>query len=259
MTAITVLGLGEAGKIYAHDLRSAGAAVRAYDPFKDWRAEGLDQTDDLAEAVGGADAVLSLVGGPSALAVAGPALAAAAPGAVYADFNTTSPEVQQDIAALAAVAGIAMADVAVLAPVPRAGHRTELLASGDGAATLVALLTPFGVPVVAIDGVAGDAARLRLLRSGFMKGLAALVLEGLGSARAVGAEDWLRAQIAAELGGGGTELVERLVEGTHRHAVRREQEVRDVLAAMEAAGQPADMARATLAWFERIVAGRADA
>ena len=105
-----------------------------------------------------------------------------------------------------------------------------------------------------IDGPAGEAARLRLLRSVFMKGLATLIVEGVGAARAVGAEDWLRGQMAQELGPDGAALVDRLIDGTHRHAVRREHEMRDALAALEATGQPADMTRATLAWFERLVA-----
>ena len=85
-----------------------------------------------------------------------------------------------------------------------------------------------------------------------MKGLAALVIEGVGAARAVGAEEWLRAQMAGELGPDGRALVDRVIDGTYRHAARREHEVRDALAAIEEAGQPADMTRATLAWFERI-------
>ena len=254
MTTITILGLGEAGRLYAVGLAAAGADVRAYDPFKDGSADAIVQIGDVPTA--GADAVLSLVGGSSASAVADAALAALTPSAVYADLNTAAPEVKRAIAARAAVRGIPMADVAVLAPVVRAGHRTALLASGDGAPLLAELLTPLGVPITAIDGEAGEAARLRLLRSGFMKGLAALVIEGLGSARAAGDEEWLRGQIAAELGPGGSELVDRLIEGTYRHAVRREHEVGDVLAALEASGQPADMTRATLAWFRRIVATR---
>jgi hypothetical protein len=150
-----------------------------------------------------------------------------------------------------------MADAAVLAPVVRAGHRTPLLASGAGARAFAARVEPFGVPVDVIDGAAGEAARLRLLRRVFRKGLAALVLEGLGAARAVGAEDWLRGQLAAELGPDGAALVDRLVDGSHRHAVRREHEVRAALAVLESSAQPADMTRATLAWFERLVAEHA--
>jgi len=138
----------------------------------------------------------------------------------------------------------------------RAGHRTALLASGPGARAFAARMAPFDMPVEVVDGAVGEAARLRLLRSMFMKGLAALVLEGLGAARAAGAEDWLRTQMAAELGPDGAALVDRLVEGSSQHAVRREHEVRAALSALESSGQPADMTRATLAWFERLVAER---
>jgi hypothetical protein len=92
-----------------------------------------------------------------------------------------------------------------------------------------------------------------------MKGLAALVIEGVGAARAVDAEEWLREQMAGELGPDGRALVDRLIDGTHRHALRREQEMRDALAVLGAAGQPADMTRATLTWFERLVAEQGDA
>ena len=89
-----------------------------------------------------------------------------------------------------------------------------------------------------------------------MKGLAALVIESLGAARVSGSEGWLRDRIAQELGEGGAALVERLISGSYEHAPRREQEVRASLAELEASGQPADMTRATLAWFERILAER---
>ncbi|WP_194396872.1 NAD(P)-dependent oxidoreductase [Microbacterium atlanticum] len=254
MTTIAVLGLGEAGRRYARGLAAAGARVRGFDPAHDLGDPAVPQFATLAGALAGADVALSLVTGQAAASVARDALPHVAPGAVYADLNTAAPQVKQDIARLAADRGVTMADVAVLAPVVRAGHHTPLLASGPGARAFAARVEPFEVPVEVVEGPAGDAARLRLLRSVFMKGLAALVLEGLGAARAVGAEEWLRAQIAAELGPDGAALVDRLVEGSATHAVRREQEVRAALAALESSGQPADMIRATLAWFERLVA-----
>jgi 3-hydroxyisobutyrate dehydrogenase-like beta-hydroxyacid dehydrogenase len=191
--------------------------------------------------------VMSLVTGHAAASVARDALPHVAAGAVYADLNTAAPEVKQQIGRLAAERDVAMADAAVLAPVVRAGHRTPLLASGPGAREFAARMAPFDVPVEVVDGAVGEAARL---------GLAALVLEGLGAARAAGAEDWLRTQMAAELGPDGAALVDRLVEGSSQHAVRREHEVRAALSALESSGQPADMTRATLAWFERLVAER---
>ncbi|MGC5222353.1 DUF1932 domain-containing protein [Micromonospora sp. DT81.3] len=252
MSTIAILGLGEAGRVYARGLRSAGADVRSHDPFHRVDDPGLGQVETLKDAVRGADVVLSLVGGTAALTAAVDALPFASEGAVYADLNTVSPEVEVEIAEVADRHGVPMADVAVLAPVPRAGIRTELLASGTGAPAFAKRVGPFGVPVTVVEGGPGEAARLRLLRSIFMKGLAALVLEGVGAASALGAEDWLRDQIAGELGPDGHAVVDRLVDGTYRHSARREHEMRDALASLEQLGRPADMTKATLAWLERI-------
>ncbi|HWI29964.1 MAG TPA: DUF1932 domain-containing protein [Microbacterium sp.] len=252
MTTIAILGLGEAGRVYARGLLAAGAHVCGYDEHRRLGDPDLRQLTTLQEALHGADVVLSLVGGASASAVAAQALPFAGRGAVYADLNTASPQVKGEIATEAARMGVAMADVAVLAPVQRIGIRTGLLASGAGAPALADQLRPLGVPIVVLDAAAGEAARLKLLRSVFMKGLAALMIEGVGAARAIGAEQWLLDQMAGELGPDGRDLVDRLVQGTYQHAVRREQEVRDALGVIEATGRPADMTRATLSWFERI-------
>jgi 3-hydroxyisobutyrate dehydrogenase-like beta-hydroxyacid dehydrogenase len=256
MTTIAILGLGEAGRHYARGLLRAGAEVRGYDPHHVLGDPDVRQLDDLADALAGAEVVVSLVGGQAAASVARDALPLVPASAVYADLNTAAPELKQEIGALASARGIAMADVAVLAPVPRAAHRTPLLASGAGAVQLAERLAPFGVPITVIDGGPGQAARLRLLRSVFMKGLAALVIEADTAAQAAGADGWLRGQMAAEFGPDGEALIERLLTGTRQHAVRREHEVREALATLEATGAPADMTRATLAWFERIVADR---
>jgi 3-hydroxyisobutyrate dehydrogenase-like beta-hydroxyacid dehydrogenase len=259
MTRIAVLGLGEAGHLYARGLARAGAEVRGHDPalhIEEVALEdaGVVRVDRLADAVADADLVISLVGARSAEGVAQDAMAASP--ALYADFNTTAPDVKSRIATLGIRLGVPVADVAVLAPAYRAAERTPLLASGPGAAELARMLHPFGVPVETVDAEAGAAAHLKLLRSVFMKGLAAVVLESLGAAESSGAEAWLRAQIAAELGPDGDALVTRLLSGTYAHAERREHEVRDALAALESAGQPADMTRGTLAWFTRILDAR---
>ncbi|WP_100810152.1 MULTISPECIES: DUF1932 domain-containing protein [unclassified Microbacterium] len=263
MTRIAIIGLGEAGRLYAAGLSRAGAEVRGYDPYHDARAsvDGavIDQRDGLGDAVTGADVALSLVGAAAALDVAAEVLPHLGGDAVFADLNTTSPDTKLEIARLGDAAGVPMADVAVLAPVLRDAHRTALLASGGGADAFAVFMSPFGVPITVVPGAAGEAARMKLLRSVFMKGLAALVIESLGAARASGSEEWLRDRIAQELGEGGAALVDRLVTGSYEHAPRRAQEVRASLAELEASDQPADMTRATLAWFERILAERGSA
>src|SRR5690606_1660974 len=130
-----------------------------------------------------------------------------------------------DLAAAARERGVRFADVAIMAPVPGKGLRVPMLTSGEGAADVAALLNRLGGNVEVLDGERGLAARRKLLRSVFFKGVAAAVVEALEAARAAGCEGWLRGDISRELVAAGPATVDRLVEGSHRHAVRRTAEM----------------------------------
>jgi 3-hydroxyisobutyrate dehydrogenase-like beta-hydroxyacid dehydrogenase len=219
---VAVLGLGEAGGRIASDLASAGVAVRGYDPAAVAAPEGVDRAADPGTAVFGATVVLALTTPSTALATVEPALSALGTGAIYADLNTASPALKRELAALIARAGARFADVALLGPVPAQGLGTPALASGSGAQAFAEALAPLGMPVEVVSDRPGDAATLKLLRSVFMKGLAASVLESLRAAEAAGRASWLEGEIAAVIG---EPLRERLVEGSRRHAARRVDEL----------------------------------
>lgn len=218
---VAVLGLGEAGGRLAADLVSAGVEVRGYDPATS-APEKVDQAGDPASAVTGATVVLALTTASTALAAAESAVPALGSDVIYADLNTTSPARKRELAALVDAAGAQFADVALLGPVPARGLGTPALASGPGAQTFAELFTPLGMPVEVVSDRPGDAASLKLLRSVFMKGLAASVLESLRAAEAAGHAGWLEGEIDAVIG---EPLRERLVEGSRRHAVRRLEEL----------------------------------
>lgn len=248
---IAVLGLGEAGAIYAHGLADRGADVVGFDPRPD-AAPGVARADSIAAAVTDADLALTLVGATHADAVLREALPAMRPTAAYVDLNTGAPDAKRDLAARAAAAGIPFADVAVMAPVPRSGIATELLASGTGAATAADILTDLGVPIRVVGTDAGDAAALKLVRSVFMKGLAGLVFESLEAAERIGAVDEARAQIAAELGPAGDATVQRLLDGTRQHAERREHEMLDTRDFLRGLDSPSWMTDGTIAWLRSL-------
>lgn len=225
MTTVALVGLGEAGRLIGQGLASAGAVVRGYDPFVGHAIADIEQSRDLATVLRGADVVISCVGASAARNVAHEVFTTAEYPAVYADFNTLSPRDKRLVAADASGSPLLFADVAVMAPVPRDGHRTPLTASGPGAGQFARLLEPFSARVEKVSDTPGDAASLKLIRSVFMKGLAALVLESLEAAEAIRASSSMRDQIAHELGGDGDALLERLVTGTQKHAERRLHEV----------------------------------
>lgn len=252
MTVITMVGLGEAGRLIGEGLAAAGAKVQGHDPFVEPPDSPIVRHAELEDALADAEIVISLVGPDAAEKVAARALALMPASAVYADLNTLSPGEKKAIGALAREADVPFADVAVMAPVPRAGSRTPLLAAGSGAQTLTAVLSPLGTPVRAVSEEAGDAAARKMLRSVFMKGLAALIIESLDAASAVGADGDLRDQIAAEFGENGAALVDRLVDGTLQHAGRRVHEMEAAQAYLEELGVDHPVADATVAHLRRL-------
>jgi 3-hydroxyisobutyrate dehydrogenase-like beta-hydroxyacid dehydrogenase len=247
-----VLGLGEAGSRFAADLVSAGVEVRGYDPLTVSAPEGVDQAGDPHSAVSASTVVLALTAASSALAAVESALPGLRAGSIYADLNTTSPALKRDIAALVARTGARFADVALLGPVPAGGLGTPALASGLGAQAFAEVLGPLGMPVEVISERPGDAASRKLLRSVFMKGLAASALESLCAAEAVGQASWLEGEIAAVIS---RPLLDRLVEGSRRHAVRRLDEMEAARALLLELGVEPRIAAASSAILAELAAG----
>ncbi len=247
-----VLGLGEAGGRYAADLAAAGLQVSGYDPAPVATPPGVLRAGSAAAAAAGCDLVIGLTGPRAAPSAAAEAAHAMRAGGCYADFNSASAADKRALERVVAAAGIMMADVAVLAPVGRSGAATPLLASGPGAAFLAGAIRPFGAPVDVLAEPVGAAADRKLLRSVFMKGLAAAALEAAAAGRAAGCEQWVKDQMSAELGPGGSALVERLIEGSAMHAARRIAEVEASRAVLRELGVPADVCEAALSWLHRL-------
>jgi 3-hydroxyisobutyrate dehydrogenase-like beta-hydroxyacid dehydrogenase len=100
-----------------------------------------------------------------------------------------------------------------------------MLVSGEGATRYAEILAGLGIRVTIQPGTAGEASSRKPLRSVFYKGLAAAVVEALDAAEAAGCAQWLRDNISAELAASDEQTINRLVDGTHRHARRRAQEM----------------------------------
>jgi 3-hydroxyisobutyrate dehydrogenase-like beta-hydroxyacid dehydrogenase len=224
---VAVLGLGEAGSRLAADLAAAGVEVCGYDPDGAAGAGLPGRVSSPEAAVAAADVVLGVSAARAALAAAASARPALRPGALFADLNTAAPGLKRELAAC--VGETRFADVALLGPVPERGLRTPALVSGEGAQAFADVFAPLGMPVEVISDSPGDAAEMKLLRSVFMKGLAASAIESLDAAEAAGRAAWLRGEIAAVIG---EPLLDRLIDGSRTHAARRVDELeaaRDLL------------------------------
>ena len=246
---VAVLGLGEAGGTIASGLAAAGCAVRGWDPVPTRQAAGVDRTETPTAAVADVDLVLSLTTAGRAVDAAASVAASLAAGQIYADLNTAAPALKREVAAVIGPTGARFADVALLGPVPAHGITTPTLASGDGAERFAELVRPYGMPVEVVGTEPGDAAGLKLLRSVFMKGLAASVLESIEGAKLRGADGWLRREIADVIG---EPLLERLIEGSTTHAARRIDEMRAAAAYLEELGVEPRVSPAAAAWLEQL-------
>jgi 3-hydroxyisobutyrate dehydrogenase-like beta-hydroxyacid dehydrogenase len=246
---VAVLGLGEAGSALAADLAAADAVVRGFDPAVASVPPDVEAALDAAAAARGSDVVLSVNAAAVAVEVARGAVDGLGPGQVYADLNTGGPALKRELAEVVAPSGAAFADVALMAPVPGRGLRTPALVSGPGADDFAARLGPLGMPIEVLGVEPGAAAARKLLRSVFMKGLAAACIESVRAARAAGCEAWMRAEIAGVLDAA---LLERLLTGSERHATRRIHELRDARALLAELGVEGRVSAAAEGWLTEL-------
>jgi len=249
---IALLGLGEAGSHVAMDLARTDATVRAFDP-KVRAPDTVVACASDADAAHGAHLILSLTSAHEALEALQQALPGIGAGAIYADLNTGSARLKQTLAVTAERAGAAFADVALMGPVPGLGLRTPMLACGPGAEDCARILRPLGADVTLLAGPPGTAATRKLLRSVFYKGLAAAVTESLRAGQAAGCADWLRDDIAQVLAEASAATVDRLEQGSVRHARRRADEMEAACDLLDDLGVPARIARASQAWLEQLM------
>jgi 3-hydroxyisobutyrate dehydrogenase-like beta-hydroxyacid dehydrogenase len=250
---VAVLGLGEAGSAIAADLVTVGVPVRGYDPVPR-ELDGVGLAASVEEAVDGAGAVLSVNSLHAAVEVAVAVRGRLRRGQLFADLNTTSPALKAELAAVVESGGASFADVALMGTVPGNGLHTPCLVSGSGAKAYAELFGRLGAPVEVVDGEAGQAAERKLLRSVFMKGMAAAAIESLAAARAAGCEEWLHEELAQVFATASPALLDRLLTGSRAHAARRVHEMeaaRDMLGDL---GVEPRVSEAALAWLSRLEA-----
>jgi hypothetical protein len=84
------------------------------------------------------------------------------------------------------------------------------------------------------------------------QGMAASIVEALEAARAAGDQHWLREHIAAELAAADAATLDRIADGTRRHAVRRTAEMEAAADMLTELGVPPLMADASRAAHERL-------
>ena len=251
---IAILGIGEAGGTLARDLIAAGIHVRGWDPEPRMIPDGLDFAASNPAAASEADIVLSVNWASVAMDVATEVAAVLQPGQLYADLNTAAPQLKRDIAPIIDTTGALFVDAALMDPVPPKGLRTQVYASGSGAEIFAQKMTPLGMPVTYLDREAGNAATHKLVRSIMYKGVAAVIIECLEAAKALGMTEYARAQMLKIICD--EPMIDRFVSGSIKHAKRRVEEMEAVVQMLNSIGVSSFTSQASIKRLKEILEKR---
>ena len=249
-----VVGHGSVGSFLAARLVAAGAAVWIFDPQPRVPIAAGRAVNDPGP-VGAVDYVFSCVPPEASESVPLLVHAALAPEGVLFDWNTVSPAVKRRIAAATEASTV---DVALLDSLDAEVEQPTLAVSGPSAEQAARVLEGYGFRAFVAGQEVGDAAALKYLRSIFMKGLEALVLEYASLATDFGGAPIVQTSLESNLGEQFVRFMDLLIATNRIHAGRRSRELADALETFSSDGAQSGVAaasarvlsRAAEAWAE---------
>jgi len=244
---IAIIGFGEVGRILAEDLRAQGLGVCAFDlklrgeagePMREQALRlGVRLEAGHAQAVAGADLVISAVTASQAVPVAQDCAPGLKPGAFFLDFNSASPGAKIRAAGVVDGAGGRYVEGAVMTSVPPYRIKVPLLLGGPHAPALQPRLNALGFDAKVVSERLGVASATKMCRSVMIKGLETMLIESFTTARHYGVEDAVIASLRETFPGidweqQGAYFFQRVIE----HGRRRSEEVREVAQTVREAG-----------------------
>jgi 3-hydroxyisobutyrate dehydrogenase-like beta-hydroxyacid dehydrogenase len=258
MTRVALIGLGEVGRTFVEDLRSAGIRdLSAWDtafadpasPASRNAAElGIAAAGSAPAAVGGADLVVSAVTAAQCVAAAESVTAGIAPGAWFFDLNSSSPGHKQAAAAAVDAAGGRYVEAALMSPIGPKRLGSPFLLGGPHAADFAGTAGEYGITSVeVVSDEVGRAAATKLCRSVIVKGLESLLAESLLTARTFGVERDVLDSLPNILPPADWEAVAGyFVSRSLQHGKRRSEEMEEAAATVAEAGVEPHMSLAAV-------------
>ena len=261
------LGFGEVGYFMSKGLKEAGfGSIAAFDrallkhgPIAEAirsRAEeaGVELYMSLEDLLKKAQIIIAAVPAKFAPSAAEEVLQFSPNLRFYADVTTAKPAEKERMEKLFSEKGISYIDCAMLGPLPNYGHTVPILASGKNAAQFAELMNPFGMKIELAEGKAGAASSIKLVRSVFMKGLEALLVESFLFAKKSGADEIVLASIAETLKVPFDHTARRMIAADLVHSERRAFEVGESIELMKDMGIEPIMAEAIVKRLKKSAA-----
>lgn len=264
---IALIGFGEVGGIFGADFAKHGLRIRIFDillaskrdrprMLSKARTCGVEAADDLRHCLDGADLIISAVTASSALDVAKNARRVLAPGQIFLDINSVSPETKRKVGRNIEPSQAHFVEAAVMAAVPKPRLKVPMLIGGAYAYEAAESLRSIGMNATALSDQVGVASAVKMCRSVMVKGLEALAVESLFAARKYGAEEAVLQSLAATYPSLGWDhhLPDYLVSRVAEHGSRRAAEMREVAHALRAVDVKPLMAEAIADRQDQLIA-----
>jgi 3-hydroxyisobutyrate dehydrogenase-like beta-hydroxyacid dehydrogenase len=172
---------------------------------------------------------------------------------IYIDVSASNPNVKRSIGESIKEKEALFVDAAMMGPLPVYKHKVPILASGEGTDSFIHSMSSYGMDITKVSENAGDASAVKLIRSIFMKGLPALLLEMLEAAREFNVEERVISSISETMNGKTfEETMNRLVTGTSIHALRRAIELEGSIEMLESSNLSSLMTKAAKDKLQQI-------
>jgi 3-hydroxyisobutyrate dehydrogenase-like beta-hydroxyacid dehydrogenase len=257
-----LIGHGSVGSVFARLLREREAGVISYDILLDREdtaarmrkqilADGA-RPGTLEEAIRESEYVLAIAPPQACRDVAVRASGYLQASQVYCDFASTSPSVKREVAAIVIASGAQFVEGAILGAVDASLACPAILLGGTGAEAAAGILNHYGLRTRLYSLDVGRASAFKMIRSVFSKGMEALLIETLLSARRADLLDEVWDEIRTTLG---PDRMERTLKTWIRsHAIsseRRYCEILEVKRFMEELKLEPILTRATADVFHR--------
>src|SRR5215471_5055545 len=259
---IGFVGFGEAGSHIAKGLKSAGLSrIFAFDIAPEnvrHRAAdaGVQLVSSNRELADSAEILFSTVTCARAREAAEQTAPFLKAHHTYADLNSVSPALKQQIERIIAATGATFVEAAVMSPVPPNGHRSPMLLGGKAAPAFAERMMPFGMRLQVISDQIGTAAATKMFRSIIVKGLEALMLECVLASAPYGADERVFSSLSESFPGiDWQRLANYMVSRVVLHGDRRAREMEEVAETLQSLGIEPIMAEAAArrqAWCARL-------
>lgn len=260
MLKLGFLGYGEVGYFMSKGFGlDALAGIRAFDvgllqedAYKQTILErgkdaGVVFTSSLEELMRGCNVIVAAVPSRFNKDLALNALQYMSKDILYVDLSSSAPSLKEELAAEFSKKGFRYVDGVILEGPPAKMHKVLMYCSGDGAKDWIELTKPYNTRCELLDGPAGFAAKVKIVRSAFMKGFEALCIESFLFARKCKIEQRIMDSLSAVFDNEAFEsVVTRMMCTNTVHSKRRALEAEDSVDLMNAEGVVPTMCKTTV-------------